>query len=227
MMKHDGANPGEGASHQNQPANAGNSHRRRRARRAKRRRLLAAVVILAALALGLSGLGIWLLFARKPEITVQYYPVEYEALIRACAQENGLDPALPAAVILAESSYQPEAVSEANAQGLMQLLPSTAEWIAGKFDESYAEGCLFEPEINIKYGCWYLGFLTRRFNGNLPCAVAAYHAGQGTVDGWLANPEYSPDGATLLQIPSKATETYVKRVLKYYEKYKELYAPQA
>ena len=94
-------------------------------------------------------------------------------------------------MILAESSYQPEAVSSANAQGLMQLLPSTAEWIAGKFDETYVEGCLFDPETNVKYGCWYLGFLMRRYNGDMTCASAAYHAGQGTVDRWLADPAYS------------------------------------
>ena len=209
------------------PKRPGTSAKRRRARRARRVRRIATVVILAVLALGLAGMGLWLLFEQKPEATVQVYPMSYEALIRAQAAQNGLDPALPAAVILAESSYLPDAVSQANAQGLMQLLPSTAEWIAPKFGETYAEGDLFAPEKNIKYGCWYLGYLVRRFDNNLTCAVAAYHAGQGTVDGWLANPEYSPDGATLSVIPSQATDTYVKRVLRYYEKYMELYAAEA
>ncbi len=199
---------------------------RRRSVRARRSRRRAAVVI-AIVLLALTGMGLWLAFTQRPETTVQLYPMAYEAEIRACAASNGLDPALPAAVILAESSYIPEAVSEANAQGLMQLLPSTAEWVAGKLDETYREGSLFEPDTNIKYGCWYLGYLIRRFNGNLTCAIAAYHAGQGTVDGWLANPEYSPNGATLQTVPSSATDNYVKRVLKYYEKYKELYAPSA
>ena len=198
---------------------------RRQARRVRRKRRIATAIVLAVLTLALLGMGLWLLFMQKPAVTVQVYPMEYEAEIRANAAENGLDPALPAAVILAESSYVPDAVSEANAQGLMQLLPSTAEWVAGKCDEVYREGSLFEPDTNIQYGCWYLGYLIRRFEGNLTCAIAAYHAGQGTVDGWLANPEYSPDGATLQTIPSAATDTYVKRVLKHYEKYKELYAP--
>ena len=195
-------------------------------RRARRMRRLVAVAVIGTLALALIGLGLRLLFAQRPETTVQVYPMKYEAEIRANAAENKLDPALPAAVILAESSYQPDAVSSVNAQGLMQLLPSTAEWVAGKFDETYQEGSLFDPNTNIQYGCWYLGYLVRRFDGNLTCAIAAYHAGQGTVDGWLKNPEYSPDGAILIKIPSDATDTYVKRVLKYYEKYKELYAPQ-
>lgn len=200
------------------------SARRERARRARRIRKLLTISMIAILALGLIGLGLWLLFDSRPGTTIQSYPVEYEALIRARAAEEGIDPAWAAAVILAESSYQPEAVSYANAQGLMQLLPDTALWISEKFGDSYQEGCLFEPEINIRYGCWYLGFLFRRFDGNMTCATAAYHAGQGQVDAWLANPEYSDDGRTLGRIPSEATDTYVKRVLRYYEKYVQLYA---
>lgn len=198
--------------------------------RAKRVRLLRRILtasMIIVIALGLVGLGLWQMLGPRPEATVEVYPMTYEALIRQNAEANGLDPAYPAAVILAESSYQSDAVSSANAQGLMQLLPDTAEWIAGKYDEPYAEGCLFVPETNVKYGCWYLGYLVRRFDGNLICATAAYHAGQGTVDGWLKNPEYSDDGVTLSKIPSEATDTYVKRVLKYYEKYMELYAPEA
>ena len=111
-----------------------------------------------------------------------------------------------------------------NAQGLMQILPSTGEWLSGKFDENYVEGCLFDPETNIRYGCWYLGFLMRRYDGDMRCASSAYHQGQGTVDQWLENPEYSADGRTLSVIPSDATRTYVDRILKYYEKYEEIYA---
>lgn len=198
--------------------------RKRRARRIQR---IAALVTSATLLLGLAGLGLWMLLERRPQLTMELYPLEYEALIRDAAEQNGIDPAWPAAVILAESSYQPEAVSPVNAQGLMQLLPSTAEWIAEKYDEAYAEGFLFDPQTNIRYGCWYLGYLYGRFGGDITCATAAYHAGQGKVDEWLANSEYSADGATLSLIPSDATDTYVTRVLKYYEKYKQLYAPAA
>ena len=201
--------------------------KRLRARKARLAKRIAGATALIVAVLGLVGLGAWLLLNQKPEATIRVYPVAYEAEIRRYARENGIDPAWPAAVILAESSYQPEAVSSANAQGLMQLLPDTAAWVAGKYDEVYAEGCLFEPETNIKYGCWYLGYLLRRFDGNLVCATAAYHAGQGQVDAWLQDPECSDDGVTLKHIPSQATDTYVKRVLEYYEKYVELYAPEA
>ena len=202
--------------------------RRRRAfcrARRLRRVALTALAVLAAVAV----LGI--LAVRRlpggPRPDTRAYPMVYEDLIRASAEENGLDPALVAAVILAESDYQPRAVSDAGALGLMQLMPATAEWIAGKFSETCTEERLFEPDTNIRYGCWYLGWLVGRFGGNLPCAVAAYHAGQGTVDAWLKDPQISPDGRTLQTIPSQVTETYVKRVLKYYERYQEKYPLQA
>ena len=181
-------------------------------------RVIAAAIILAVLAL-----GAWLVWENRPQSTVMTYPVEYVDLIRRYSEENGVNPAYTAAVILAESSYRPEAVSSVNAQGLMQILPSTGDWLAGKYDEAYVEGCLFDPETNIRYGCWYLGFLMRRYDGNMQCASAAYHQGQGTVDKWLENPEYSADGKTLKLIPSEATRTYVDRILRYNEKYEEIY----
>lgn len=201
---------------------------KRRKRRKNRRAVLALKAIRVALtgivAVGILALGVWLLWEKHPETTVTTYPVEYVDLIRQYAGENNIPPAYVAAVIMAESSYRPEAVSSVNAQGLMQILPSTAGWIAGKFDESYVEGSLFEPETNIKYGCWYLGFLMDRYDGSMKCASSAYHAGQGTVDKWLEDPMYSSDGKTLDRIPSDVTGTYVERVLKYYEKYEEIYA---
>lgn len=201
-----------------------NKRRSRRARRVRRSTGIFMILTIVVLVLGLCGWGIWQLFEETPEIMVQNYPVEYEALIRTYADENKIPPAYVASVILAESSYRADVVSYADAEGLMQILPSTAGWIAGKFDEQYVENSLFDPETNIRYGCWYLGFLMERYDGNMSCASAAYHAGQGTVDKWLQNPEYSSNGKTLDKIASDATDTYVSRILKYYEKYKEIYA---
>lgn len=197
-------------------------HQRRRA--ARRQRRIALITMLIVLLLAIGGVAVWMVADRRPEKVMQRYPMEYEDLIRRCAAENDLPPAYVAGVILAESSYDPEAVSSADARGLMQLLPDTAEWIAGKFDETYQDGVLFDPETNVRYGCWYLGFLMKRYNGDMRLSSAAYHAGQGNVDKWLQNPEYSTDGVTLAVIPYESTDTYVQRVLKYYEKYTELYA---
>lgn len=202
-------------------ANKRQTKRRRRSRALLR---LIGVIIMAMLVLGIAGLGVWLLWDSKPETTVTTYPVEYEDLIRRYAAEHDIKPAYVASVVLAESSYRADAVSSVNAQGLMQILPTTGEWLAGKFDETYVEGCLFDPETNLRYGCWYLGWLLKRYDGDMRCASSAYHQGQGTVDKWLENPEYSRDGKTLDVIPSEATKTYVERILKYYEKYEEIYA---
>lgn len=203
---------------------AANKRRRRRNRRAGMALKLLRTTVIAVVVLGIGALGLWMLFEQKSEPMVTTCIVEYEDLIRQYAAENDIPPAYVASVIMAESSYRPEAVSSVNAQGLMQILPSTAEWIAGKFGEEYAEGCLFDPETNIRYGCWYLGFLMKRYDGDMRCSSSAYHAGQGTVDKWLEDPQYSSDGKTLNVIGFDSTDTYVKRVLKYYESYEEIYA---
>ena len=198
--------------------------RRRRSQRARRRTRLYKAIGIAVLVLALVGLGTAVLMDRLAERTGMVYPMEYTDLICSRAAAEGLEPAYVAAVILAESSYNPQAVSSVNAQGLMQIMPETGEWIAGKFDETYVEGCLFDPETNIRYGCWYLGYLLRRYDGDKTCSTAAYHSGQGTVDGWLKDPEYSTDGRTLNIIGGPRANTYVGRVLEYYEKYTQLYA---
>ena len=198
--------------------------RRRRSQRVRRKARLYKAIGVAVLVLALVGLGTAVLMDRLAERTGMVYPMEYTDLIRSRAVAEGLEPAYVAAVILAESSYDPQAVSSVNAQGLMQIMPETGAWIAGKFDETYVEGCLFDPETNIRYGCWYLGYLLRRYDGDKTCSTAAYHSGQGTVDGWLKDPEYSTDGRTLNIIGGPRANTYVGRVLEYYEKYTQLYA---
>ena len=92
----------------------------------------------------------------------------------------------------------------------MQLMPDTAEWIAHKYNEDgagYSFDSLYDPETNIRYGTWYLGYLSRRFDGDATKIVCAYHAGQGNVDSWLKKPQYSADGVTL---DGKTIEEVVK-----------------
>ena len=197
---------------------------KRRKRKNRRKGRLIRALVLIVLVLGLIGLVMMLATEDVQKETVQVYPMQYTELIQANAAEFGLDPAYVAAVVLAESSYNPNAVSSVNAQGLMQIMPDTGEWLAGKFDETYVEGCLFDPATNLRYGCWYLGFLMDRYDGDMRCSSAAYHSGQGTVDKWLKDPAYSSDGRTLDVIPGSNANTYVNRILEYYEKYDELYA---
>ena len=178
--------------------------------------IIAVFVLAAALACTL------FVMLRRP--AKESYPVEYSDLVIEYSDENGVPPELTASVMFAESSCRPDVVSSAGAIGLMQIMPDTGEWLAGKYDEKFAVENLYDPETNVKYGTWYLGFLLRRYDGNTDCAVAAYHAGQGNVDKWLNDPEYSSDGITLDNIPFEATATYVQRINKYLKFYSGAYA---
>jgi len=187
---------------------------------ARRRRTFFA--ILAAALIVLIALGAWALFGRD-RIDLSRYPMTYAPEIRAAAQEFSLDPAYVASVVLAESSFDAEAVSSAGAIGLMQIMPATGEWIAGKLDDVFDVQRLYEPSVNLRYGCWYLRFLLDRYDGDMRTASTAYHQGQGRVDEWLQDPQYSQDGRTLTAISSAVTDTYVNRIMESYEHYKELY----
>ncbi|MBQ9008588.1 MAG: dephospho-CoA kinase [Clostridia bacterium] len=153
------------------------------------------------------------------------HPLYYGDLILQYSASQNLDPALVAGVILCESSFNPKAVSSLGARGLMQLMEDTAAWIAHKLGEdtkAYSFDRLYDPETNIRFGTWYLGYLSRRYNGDAKKVVCAYHAGQGNVDAWLKKPEYSEDGVNLTTIPTEDTSRYAGRVLKakaVYEKY--------
>ncbi|HML45118.1 MAG TPA: lytic transglycosylase domain-containing protein [Clostridia bacterium] len=146
------------------------------------------------------------------------HPFRYRSLVEDYAREQGLDPALVAAMILNESSFNPDAESRLGARGLMQLMPPTAEWVAGKLKEPYDFDRMYDPETNIRFGCWYLGYLSRKFDGDLVKMVAGYHAGGGAVDEWLANSAYSQDG-DLTDIPYEGTDRYVQKVMNAYEIY--------
>ena len=115
------------------------------------------------------------------------YPLAYEHLVRGHARNYELDPALLAAVIYRESKFDPDARSRSGAIGLMQLLPDTAKGIAVHTGgERFVVDDLYDPEINVRYGAFYLRRLLRKY-GDERLALAAYNAGQRNVDDWLAN----------------------------------------
>jgi len=192
-------------------------------KRRRRRRVRKARLVLPLLAiLLLMAIGYYALFFPK-DVREIAYPLSYREEIEKYAKQYELDPARVAAVIYCESSFQPEAVSSAGALGLMQIMPETGTWIAKKLDESgtYTDERLFEPELSIRYGCWYLNYLDGRYDGDLTKATAAYHAGGSRVDEWLTDKEYSQDGVTLAYIPYDSTRAYVANVKSAYEHYKE------
>jgi soluble lytic murein transglycosylase len=139
--------------------------------------LSAAVVVLGAAALAVwQAEPVWLDRLR--------YPLRYETIVRQHARNYDLDPALLAAVIYTESRFRADARSSAGAVGLMQLLPDTGRAIAVRTGgDRFVVGDLLDPEINVRYGSWYLRELRRKY-GDTRTALAAYHAGQGNVDRW-------------------------------------------
>ena len=154
------------------------------------------------------------------------YPLDFREPILRIAGEYNLSPALVAAVIRNESSFRPSAESSVGARGLMQVMPDTGKWIAGKLKtDGYTDEMLYDPETNIRFGCWYLNYLSSLFAGDPLCVVCAYHAGQGEISSWLANPLYSNDGTTLMEdrLPEGPTKQYAGRVTRDYGIYQAKY----
>ena len=151
------------------------------------------------------------------------YRLAYAEAILRESGAFGLDPCLVAAVIHCESRGQAEACSPKGARGLMQIMPATGEWISEKLAlTSFTEDALYEADVNIRLGCWYLSYLLEKYDGEKDLALAAYNAGPGNVKKWLEDPAYSENGR-LTAIPFSETEAYVKRVNAASEKYRELY----
>lgn len=151
------------------------------------------------------------------------YPVKYAEFVEANSEKNNLSPFFVYAVIKCESGFDKDAVSSADARGLMQLLPSSFDWLMTKTGEDLSEDMLFDPETSIKYGCYLYGMFLEEF-GSEPEAVAAYHAGPGNVRKWLKDEQYSHDGETLYEIPFPSTKAYVERVMRTKSIYEKLYS---
>jgi soluble lytic murein transglycosylase len=174
-----------------------------------------AVILLAAV--GLVAVGAWVVTTEPDWYQRARYPLRYETIVRAHARNYDLPPALLAAVIYTESKFDADARSDAGAVGLMQLLPDTARGIATRTGgDGFVESDLLDPEINVRYGSWYLRHLLDRYH-DVPTALAAYHAGQGNVDDWLR------DGGGI-RFPE--TRHYVEKVLDARQVYADVYADE-
>jgi soluble lytic murein transglycosylase len=155
------------------------------------------------------------------------YPLGYLDLIKKYSKEYNVDPYLVAAIINVESRYDKEAISSKKARGLMQISPTTGEWAAQELAiEDFTLEKLFEPEINIRIGTWYLKVLSEEFDNNLQLILAAYNGGSGNVSKWLGNKDYSKDGLVLSKIPFKETEEYIKKVERNLKIYRIIYKSQ-
>lgn len=151
-------------------------------------------------------------------------PLKYSEYVEKYSEQYGVDKYLVYAVIHSESSFESEALSHKDAKGLMQITPDTGKWAAEIIGiEDFDEEDLFDPETNIRIGCWYISRLMNQFDGIEKTAVAAYNAGSGKVAGWLSDKAYSADGKNLDTIPYEETLKYVKRVDLIYKMYTFIY----
>ena len=151
-------------------------------------------------------------------------PLAYDGFIRTSAQHNQLDPALVAAVIFAESQFDPRAVSDQGAVGLMQVLPDTADQIAHETGGvSFTSADLQDPAINIRYGTRYLRTVLDQFGGNEVAAIAAYNAGAGAVSRWVAEAGAAGHPLRVADIPYPETRAYVHRVMHLKNAYRKAY----
>lgn len=153
-------------------------------------------------------------------------PLTNADVIRKQAAEKRLDPALVAAVIYAESKFDPRP-SSAGAEGLMQILPETAYFIAHlSGGTQFTASDLSTPSINVAYGTYYLRYLLDHYDGDEMLAVAAYNAGLANVDRWVAQAHAEGKSLTVATIPFPETRAYVERVTSAQQDYRASYARQ-
>ncbi len=176
----------------------------------------------ALMAVSVSFMVLTVIFFGFLSILKILYPTDYKNFVEIYTEENNLSEYFVYAVIECESGYDEKAVSYADAKGLMQLTPETFQWLQSKKGEKLGEEMLFDPETNIKYGCYFYGILFETYKDEAT-AIAAYHAGMGNVSKWLRDERYSKDGKTLYEIPFKNTKNYVNKVMKTKNIYLKLY----
>lgn len=154
------------------------------------------------------------------------YKKQYEYYVEKYSKEYGVDENIIYATIKAESNFENDAKSIKEAIGLMQLMKNTAKDVADKIDldidKNNIEKELLNPDININLGTKYLSMLIENYN-NIEVALTAYNAGIGTVDNWIKEGIIKPDGSDIENIPYKETNNYVRKILKNYKIYSDLY----
>ncbi len=166
------------------------------------------------------------LFLLKDDVLKMIYPKTYEEVISIYGEKYEVEENLIFAVIKAESNFDKNAVSNRNAIGLMQIMESTAKEVANKYgidvQKEDMKGHLADVYTNIEIGTCYLSSLIQKY-GNKEVALAAYNAGTGTVDSWIEKGIIAKDGSNIENIPYKETNNYVRKILRDYKIYEDLY----
>lgn len=154
------------------------------------------------------------------------YPTEYEEYVVKYSNEFDVDPTLVFAVIKVESNFDPNAESEVGARGLMQIMSDAYDWIKFRLDDNrdHTYDDMYDPELNIEYGAYYLSYLMEKYDGSIELTAAAYHCGMGLVDGWLEDGTISAENFDVGDIPDENDQTahYINKILKAYSGYKDV-----
>lgn len=193
----------------------------RQSKKQKRSAWVPVTAVLLVLALA----GMLLFAALQEKIERWEYPQRYEAYVEYYAGKYGIDPMILYAFIRTESNFDPAVDSDAGARGLMQITEVTFDWIKTKIapTEALTFDDLYDPEINIRFGTYFVSYCLKRYDNHLATAAAAYHNGVGAVDTLLAEAQYSSDGITLDRYPYPQMRQYVKKITESYQRYSEIY----
>ncbi len=176
---------------------------------------IAALSVIIAFIAFVGGIFLW----QATEKTF-FYPVKYKEEIISSADTYGLERKTVFAMVKTESGFNKNAESNKGAKGLMQITDDTANYIAAL--RNIAVFDIKDVSTNLDFGCYYLRYLINKFK-SVDTAIAAYNAGEGTVEKWLKDPNCSKNGLTLYRIPYRETENYLKKIEKNEKKYNKLY----
>ena len=157
------------------------------------------------------------------ELWGSLYPIFFEDIIREYTQKYEIDSLLVMAMIREESRFNSWDESVAGARGLMQIIFSTAEWIAQKINIiDFNDEMLFSPKVNINLGCWYIHYLKEKFSNDYILMISGYNAGPGITDKWVERYDQSDLDNFVENIPYAETREHIKKVMKSYQMYKKL-----
>lgn len=185
------------------------------------KRMIILVILLAII------LGLFKVVRVQDIILRKIYPITYQEYVEKYAKQNEVDKYMIYAIIKAESNFKPEVKSQSEAIGLMQLLEETAVEMSNSIEnQTVTKEELYDPETNIKLGTTYYSYLLKHYKGNNILALTAYNAGMGNVDTWIKTGVIQADGSDIENIPYKETNNYVRKILRDYQMYLNLYEPK-
>ncbi|MBR1421949.1 MAG: lytic transglycosylase domain-containing protein [Ruminococcus sp.] len=202
--------------------------KRKTKKRIKKGPVFLAVVLLAAIVtlIVLHGKDIAKKVKELPQAFT--YPTDYEEYVVKYSSEYNCDPVLVFSVIKVESGFDPDAVSEVGARGLMQLMKDAFDWIKFRLDDDrgYTFDDIFDPKLNIQYGTYYLSYLLEKYDGSIELTAASYHCGMSLVDSWIADGTIDPKNFRIEDIPDANDQTanYVDKIMTAYSHYKDILA---